>query len=606
VIVALGVDGAREDKAWGETLYWVGLLLLIVPCSLRLAGSSASRRERVGLVLLVGLGLLAIEYFISPLSFNNHDEFGHLRETFDIMSSRHLFPFDPIQAEYTSFPGIAIATSTFAHLSGLSILSSWSLVFISVRVMELLALFLILERATRSPRCAGLGVLLYLGNPSFMYFDAHFAYESFALPFGILLFQRATAVKETDSRVASWLLFGLVLVALTVSHHLAAYIFVGIVALFAAAEQLVRRGEPAQRIRRRRLALFTAIAVASVSAWTAFEAPTTISKYIGPVLREAASSTAGFVTGSHSAEKTLFEAQNKQASPLLEQALGFAAVGLLLVLGLWSLWRLWRWHQLSSPLPALLTCIAVAYPATLLFRLTLNGSETSDRASGYVYLGLAYVVAAGAFAVVPLRAGGEHSGRGMKLRRLSQSAFRRLSPLRALSISLAVTLVIVGGIIVGTSRTERLPGPYYPAVTARASTNPESLAAARWVSGHLADHQLLFSDIDNRLLMSSYGRENAVCCYTDDQLLPELFLTPTFTKKDVKLLGLFHIRLIVADQRLEKPSLSTHLFSERSDGGPYYKPLAAQALAKFARAPGINELFDSGNISIYSSARYSR
>jgi hypothetical protein len=606
VIIALGVNGAREVNSWGEAVYWGGLLLLIVPCSLRLAGSSASRGERVGLILLVGLGLLAVEYFISPLGFTNHDEFGHLRETFDIMSTRHLFPFDPIEAEYTSFPGTAIATSTFAHFSGLSILSSWRLVFLSLRIITLLALFLILERATRSPRCAGLGVLLYLGNPSFMYFDAHFAYESFALPLGILLFQRATAVEETDSRVASWILFMLVLVALTVSHHIAAYIFVAMLALLAITEQLFRRRSISRRMRRRTLALYTTLGAASVAAWTALIAPTTITKYLGPVLREAVSSTVSLATGSHAAEKTLFESQNKQASPIWEQALGFAAVGLLLVLGTWGLWRLWRWRRLASPLPAALALIAVAYPGTLILRLTLNGTETSDRASGYVYIGLAYVVAAGAFVAAPNRAIDDPSRRGARLRKLGQAVSTRLSPFRALSISLSLTLVMIGGIIVGTSRVERLPGPYYPAVVPPTSIDPESIAAAKWVSGHLTHRQLLFSDIDNRLQMSSYGRENAVCCYVGDQLLANLFLMPTFTKRDVELIGLFHIRLIVVDQRLEKPTPSTHLFSERSDGGPYYKPLARQALTKFARAPGIDELFDSGNISIYSSARYAR
>ncbi|HEY5194030.1 MAG TPA: hypothetical protein VIJ39_09205 [Solirubrobacteraceae bacterium] len=602
VAIALGVSAARENRPWGETLYWGGLLVVIVPCAARLAGHSVSRGERLALIVLIGLALLAVEWFVAPLSFNNHDEFGHLRETYDIFSTSHLISYNPIQTEYSYFPGIELATSAFSHISGLSIFLSWKLILVALRIMEVLTLFLIFERPTSSPRIAGLGVLVYMCNPSFMYFDAHFSYESFALPFGLLLIQRASAFEERSSQWASWILFGLILVALTVSHHLASYITVGVLVLLALAEQVWRRRTAlSSRVRRRTVALFAVTGLVVVSAWTALVAPVTISKYLGPVLSEAVSSTVGFATGTHAAEKTLFEAQNKQASPLLEQALGFAAVGLLLVLLTWGVWRLWRSGRLSSPLPSVLACIAVVYPATLLFRLTLNGSETSDRASAYAYLGLGYVVAAGVFGSRSAREADKRFVR--RVLRWVAHLFALPAPVKALAVSLTIALLFVGGVLVGTARTERLPGPYYPAVTARAGEDAESIAAARWADGHLAHHQALLSDIVNRLLMSSYGRENTVCCYVDDQLVPEIFLTPTFTAKDARLIGLDHISLLVVDRRLEEQSPSTHLFFERSDGGPYYKPLSPAALAKFEHVPGIDQLFDSGNIAIYDTSK---
>jgi hypothetical protein len=601
IVVALGVNGARENRSWGETLYWGGLLLLVLPCTARLAGSSASRGERLTLVVLLGLALLAVEFFVDPLGFNNHDEFGHLREIYDITRTRHLLPFNPIQSEYTYFPGIELATGAFAHFSGLSVFVSWKVVLGALRVIEVLALFLLVERAARSSRAAGLAVVLYMCNPSFVYFDAHFSYESFALPLGFLLIQRASAV-EGRSRRAAWVVFLVILVGLTVSHHLAAYSMVGILIVFALAERILGPRLPTYtRARAWTMAGFAGAGVLLVAAWTAFVAPATITNYLGPVLSESVSSTVGFVTGAKAAEKTLFEAQNKQTSPLLEQAVGFAAVGLLLILLAWGLWRLWRGGRLRAPLPAALALVAAVYPATLLFRLTLNGSETSNRASGYVYLGLGYVLAAGIFEFNDRRKDGEPPRRAV-----FPGRWRGSGILRAAAVALGVGLFMIGGIVVGTPRTERLPGPYYPAVTSRAAQDPESNAAAKWASAHLPPHQALFSDIVNRLLMSSYGGEDTVCCYVDDQLVPELFLTPTFDAKDVKLIGLDHIRLIVVDQRLTRPSLSTHLFFERSDGGPYYKPLSPQSLDKFARAPDVRELFDSGNIQIYDTSSLAR
>ncbi len=599
VAIAFAISAAREERSWGEPVYWAGLLLIVVPCGARLAGRSASRGERLALVVLVGLALLAVESFIAPLSFSNHDEFGHLRETYDILSTRHLIAYNPIQREYSYFPGIDLATSTFSHISGLSIFASWKMVLIGVRIMEVLALFLVLERASNSARLAGLGVLVYMCNPSFIYFDAHFAYESFALPFGILLLQRVSGLDQRGPRVALWILFALTAGVLVVSHHLASYLFVAILVALALLERMWGRWKtPLPRSQKRLLSAFAVFATMAVVAWTAIVARSTISSYLGPVLSEAITSTVGFVSGTHAAEKTLFEAQNKQASPLLEQAIGFLAVGLLLVLLAVGLWRLWRGRALDSPLRVVLAGVGLAYPATLLLRLTLNGSETSDRASAYVYLGLGYIVATGIFGAERARGSARRGHR--RFWRLPRRSVPRL--LRPPLTALVIALLLVGGIVVGTARTERLPGKYYPAVTARAGEDPESLAAARWVDTHLAHHQALFSDIVNRLLMSSYGRENTVCCYIDDLLVPELMLTSTFTAKDMKLIRLEHITLLVVDMRLDKPSLSTHLFFERSDGGPYYKPLSAQALTKFRGVLGIKEVFESGNIAIYDTA----
>jgi hypothetical protein len=599
VVSALGVDGAREGRSWGEVVYWAGLLLLIIPIAARLAGTSASRTERISLVVVAALALLATEYLIAPLGFNNHDEFGHLRETYNLVATGHLFTHNPIQAEYKYFPGIELATSAFAHFGGLSILASWRIIAASLRIMEVLALFLVIERASQSSRVASLGVLIYMCNPSFIYFDTHFSYESFALPFGLLLIQRAGGV-DLRRRAAAGFLFMLLLIALAVSHHLVGYLVAGLLVLLAVCEQVwTDRTSLSARARRRMLALYAAVACAVVAAWTALAAPTTVTHYLGPVISEAASSTVGFITGSHAAEKTLFEAQNKQAAPPLEYAIGFAAVGLLLAMLVWGLWRLWRMRTLSSPLPAMLAGVAIVYPATLIFRLTLSGSETSNRASAYVYLGLGYVVAAGVFST-PGREQIEGLSIPRRLRRWLLLGFRPIV------VSLVVALTLVGGVTVGTARTERLPGPYYPAVTARAATDPESVAAAEWVGGHLAPRQALFSDIVNRLLMSSYGQENTVCCYVKDQLIPELFLTPTFTPKDLKLIRLGHLRLLVVDQRLDKLSPSTHLFFERSDGGPYYKPISHAALRKFANVAALDRTFDSGNIAIYTVNEDSR
>ena len=45
----------------------------------------------------------------------------------------------------------------------------------------MVALFLFLERAAGSARAAGIAIAVYACNPSFLYFDSQFGYESLAL-----------------------------------------------------------------------------------------------------------------------------------------------------------------------------------------------------------------------------------------------------------------------------------------------------------------------------------------------------------------------------------------------------------------------------------------
>ena len=55
-----------------------------------------------------------------------------------------------------------------------------------------------------------------------------------------------------------------------------------------------------------------------------------------------------------------------------------------------GLWRTWRTPD-SSPLWRALALVALLYPVTLGLRLTQAGTETSQRASEFVFVGLAFV-----------------------------------------------------------------------------------------------------------------------------------------------------------------------------------------------------------------------
>ncbi|MEO8246771.1 MAG: hypothetical protein ABI622_06570, partial [Chloroflexota bacterium] len=77
-------------------MFWVGLLLVVVPGALRLLSRQASRLERIGLLLLIAEGLYLVKVVRDPIAFTRHDELLHWRTAFDIISSGRLFESNPL------------------------------------------------------------------------------------------------------------------------------------------------------------------------------------------------------------------------------------------------------------------------------------------------------------------------------------------------------------------------------------------------------------------------------------------------------------------------------------------------------------------------------
>ena len=186
LLVALGFDGARAGRLGAETLFWLGLLLVVAPAGARLAGIEASRQEQIGLVALVGVALYLAKVWHSPAYFTFYDELQHWRTTDDVLRSGRLFTENPVLPVSPSFPGLENATSALASLSGVSIFGAGIIVVGVARLVLALALFALYETVGGSSRLAGVAALLYMANPNFLFFDAQFAYESLALPFAVL------------------------------------------------------------------------------------------------------------------------------------------------------------------------------------------------------------------------------------------------------------------------------------------------------------------------------------------------------------------------------------------------------------------------------------
>src|SRR5262245_54751519 len=61
VLVALAYSASRLDVAWAPGLFWLSLLAIFVPTASRIVAPDATRRERIALVLLLGIVLYLVK-----------------------------------------------------------------------------------------------------------------------------------------------------------------------------------------------------------------------------------------------------------------------------------------------------------------------------------------------------------------------------------------------------------------------------------------------------------------------------------------------------------------------------------------------------------------
>jgi hypothetical protein len=580
--MALANNGARAGLAAAGLLFWAGLLLLFVPTALRLLAPDIARHERIGLVMLLGIGLYLVKVLHSPLSFTFSDELQHWRTADDILHGGYLFAENPLLPVSALYPGLENITVALAELSGLSLFAAGLLVLGAARLVGMLALFLFYEQVGGSARLAGIAALLYVANSNFLFFDAQFAYESLALPLTLLVLYAAArrALDQDSSRVGLTLVILLGLIAVVITHHVTTYALAAFLlawALLASA----RRRERWAALHPRGLAL---LAVVLGLTWLVYAATLT-TKYLFPQLGGSLTQLIQLIAGE-AVGRELFRAPTGQVSPLWEQLVGYAAVALIL-LGLpFGLIRIWR-RQRDNTIALTLAAGTLAYPLSLAMRLTERGAEASNRSAAFLFVAIAFVLAVWV---------------------AEQPMSHRFGRRWPLAFGTWATIIFLGGVTVGWPPPwARLPGPYLPAADTR-SIEGQGLAAAEWARAFLGADNRVIADRTNRLLMGAYGEQRPVTGYADRVNVSQVFLAPQLGPAERQVLRAGRVRYVVVDRRLSNGLPAAGIYFERGEapGSQRTTPIDPAALAKFEDLTGVSRLFDSGDITIYDVGALNR
>jgi hypothetical protein len=591
----LGALAVADEASRGQNssvptyiLFWLGALLIFVPIAFRVLARDVSTRERLTLIVFLGLALYLVKVAGSPDTFTFVDEYVHVRNTHAIISMRHLFTWNPLLATAAYYPGLGALTAGVTELTGLSMFAAGLLVVGIARVLLCAYFYLIFESVTNSGRAAALASLIYMANPMFLFWSSTFTYENLALPLGAFVIWW---VGRTRHRGGLTCIVGAVagIIAVTVTHHIVGFALAGLLAAWWFAEHVGCRATHAAR---RQVGILALVAWCAVLVWffaVARPAPTyLIANNLLPALQD----TFNVVTG-HTAPRQLYH--TSMAPPAWEPLAGFAALFVLLAVLPSSLLQA-RWSCRRAP-AAVATALAIAFPLSLAPRLASNGVAISGRSSEFVYAGLGCVIGL----LFTAAASKWYAWRT----NLGESADRRHqwrdSFIPTCVAAALVTVVFVGNVTVGTRVQERLPEGAHPQHY-ETTVQPDVVAASKWALHHLGPNQMFGANNIDTWALATYGDQDLA----DQRWLWPVFFAESFNTDVVKAIKKLRLRYVLVNWRMTRaapaiPDFFIHPFEP--DAKHYKNAFPAPALEKFSSDPCVGLIYDAGPIQIYDLSK---
>lgn len=564
---------SRSVSESSPMIFWVGVALVVVPITFRLSGAEASARERLLLVCLLGLGLYAIKLARDPLMFTYPDELVHSYNALAIDRGGGLYSANPILPATPYYPGLEGATAALMQASGMGVFTGGVVVVGIARLLMMVGLFVLFERTTGSPRAAGIGAAVYTANANFLYFDAQYSYESMALPLLAGVLAAVACWRRSPSRAwAVAIVLGTA--AAVVTHHLSSLALAGSLIVLCVF-QLASRGRPPGPNPWH----FALAAAVMVLAWTTLVGDAVID-YLSPVFEGAVEGVKTTIVGD-TPPRRLFKVdaigESTTQAPIFERALSVIAVPLLfglVVLGLVMLWR----QRRPGVFQILLGLAAVAYFGTLALRFAPSAWEVGNRASGFLFVGVGFVVGCS---------------------RVERWRPRRAPRAGEVLLTAAVAIAVVGGIVAGWPASNRLSQPFV--ITAQGNRiESESLGLARWLSDTVPGQRFAAPAGDARWALVR-GRATVFTGSHPD--VKDMLFLPTMAPWMRKILRDNDIRYVITDRRFRgtMPTRAGH-FTFRPPHGPPEFWIQQPAIEKFEAEGGVRA-FDGGNIVVFDMGR---
>jgi hypothetical protein len=471
-----------------DLVFWAGMLLAY----LVIAWRALIGRHAVIWLGLLGVFTLLPTFWVSPSGPSGFDEIAQFALLRNVVSAGQLFQHTPLLPIGTFYPGLQSATATIHWLTGIP---QWDSALTLIAVVHCLIPVQIyyIARALSVPyRWAAAAGLVYAANPSFVFFDAQFSYESVGLLLMLTivrLYVEALAAERSGGRtwtqgLSASFLMAVMAFGLVVTHHLTT--LTGIALLLPAALILkplsgfMDRNGGWRRLFIRWIPVLTL--AMCFGLWVAFIAPSTVSYLFPHVSGTASQIVALFTRASSGGARTIFR---HSGAPFYERAAALAAPVLIALALLFAAVRWLRRPALRSDFlwPFVL---AAGYLLSLPLTLTSAGAEPAHRSWASTYVGVALLPAA----LVILF---ELDKRSQRLKRAATAAG-----------AVVLAVVFVGNVAVDSPPDTRFPGPYQFGSDTRSVTT-ETLNFAHWVQTHLGPGAHIVTDRFTALALTAHA-----------------------------------------------------------------------------------------------------
>lgn len=542
LIGALLITAAYNEAAVGRShyaLFWEGMIVGITPAALIAVSRRTSRGMRVGLLLGVEALTALPKFLLSMHGPISADEDSHFRELIDTIRTGHLFTPNATEPINQNFPGLEATSAAIHSLSGIGTWQCAEITVFLAHCLTPLLVFLIAERLKIGPIVPTLAAIVYMSNPSYMFFDNEYAYETLgiALLLITLLCQVGLIRAKTPREAIAFTILGSLTGAATVAtHHLSAavlilFMFVILVLLWprqkrkgrhsseTAAENNLSElnqsrfawevpysdsgkskttdkpndGDNTVRYGRRCAVLQFSSILLVLLAWFTFVAPSTYS-HLSPFLTGGFSqvgAATGVVKSTSTAttvRRTLLHASTLPPYEIYSiRAFPIVAAGICAIAGFF--W--WLRHKRPPARLLVVFILALLYFVSLPFDLTVAGASGAHRSWSFSFIFLAIAFGYGLQQLATLTYGSR--------------MWAKLAV--GLIVVVVITTAFAGNISANTNADGRFGGPYKWGVENREPT-PETAALAHWFNTDLPEGARVMTDAYTGMYL--YSRSNAV------------------------------------------------------------------------------------------------
>lgn len=561
-------DSGSGSSGFDQALYVAGLVVIFLPAAVGVFLPRVSATTRAVLAVAAMMLLQLSRLVVEPSRFVQHNELIHLNGLRMIEQSGELYRTNPLLPVTSFYPGLQVATDAVHDLTGLGNHASGVAVLLAARLVTALAVMLAVSWVTRSSRIGAAAVVVYACNPQLLVFNATFNYQSLALPLAMFVVHLLLTRRRGDRLalvpvvLATW--------AVVASHHLTPLLLIGALVLWMVLELVVRRGRPHSAG-----AIAVVVAAGLVGfAVTLLNPGNPLLGYLGEIADSSITAITKVIDGGGSRQPFRNEAGVQSAA--WEKYAITASLAITLVVLLLSVWRARRLLPARSAFVVLLLGIALIFPIIPAGHLTSATAEVGDRSAGFVFVGVAFVVAWWIWQ-------------------------RPVRTVTSYALGVGATVVFIGSVVLGAgSISNQLPGPFRVSDDAR-SIDASSLAAASWMQQNLPRDSVVYGDRVGGLLAGAYGDQYVVRHVGTRTDASRLLLDPEFTSEDVRLIREAGIRYLIADRRDANglPNQGVYIESGEFGGDDRTTPVPLAALRKFSSVPGVDLLYDNGSVAIY-------